>query len=141
MKPAASVAVKPPANIAVKPPANSAPWLAALARAAGVNLEEHGDLPGAASAGWQSGQCAAYGDIVRGWTAHAGLLNLALLKSLGIEGRVYAGILAILPEKLPASAGARRFAEFSLFPAALRDLALVVEEGVSAGQAQATKFA
>jgi phenylalanyl-tRNA synthetase beta chain len=115
--------------------------VAALARAAGVNLEEHGDLPGAASAGWQSGQCAAYGDIVRGWTAHAGLLNLALLKSLGVEGRVYAGFLAILPEKLPVSAGARRFAEFSLFPAALRDLALMVEEGVSAGQAQAKLLA
>ncbi len=113
----------------------------ALARAAGVNLEEHGDIPGGAGAGWQAGHSAAYGDIVRGWSARVGLVNLALLQSLGIEGRVYAGFLAILPEKLPTAAGARRFTEFSLFPAALRDLALVVEEAVPAGEAQARLLA
>ena len=108
----------------------------ALARAAGVALEEHGGASAQAGAGWQAGHCAAYGDIVRGWTAQAGLVNLALLKSLGIEGRVYAGCFAMLPEKLPAAAGARRFVEFSLFPAALRDLALVVDENVPAGDAR-----
>lgn len=115
--------------------------VAALARAAGVALEEHGGASLQAGAGWQVGHCAAYGDIVRGWTAQAGLVNLALLKSLGIEGRVYAGCFAMLPEKLPAAAGARRFAEFSLFPAALRDLALVVDENVPAGDARARLLA
>ncbi len=108
----------------------------ALARTAGVALEEHGGASVQAGAGWQAGHCATYGDIVRGWTAQAGLVNLALLKSLGIEGRVYAGCFAMLPDKLPAAAGARRFAEFSLFPAALRDLALVVDENVPAGDAR-----
>ena len=42
----------------------------------------------------------------------------------------------MLPEKIPAAAGARRFVEFSLFPAALRDLALVVDENVPAGDAR-----
>ena len=108
----------------------------ALARAAGVALEEHGGASVQAGAGWQAGHCAAYGDIVRGWTAQAGLVNLALLKAHGIEGRVHAGCFAMLPEKLPAAAGTRRFSEFSLFPAALRDLALVVDENVPAGDAR-----
>ena len=34
----------------------------------------------------------------RGWTARFGLLNLAMVRSLGIEGKVYAGIFAILPD-------------------------------------------
>ena len=113
----------------------------ALARAAGVVLEEHGDASARAGTGWQAGHCAAYGDIVRGWTAQAGLVNLALLKSLGIEGRVYAGCFAMLPDKLPSAAGGRRFTEFSLFPAALRDLALVVDENVPAGDVRAQLLA
>jgi phenylalanyl-tRNA synthetase beta chain len=63
-------------------------------------------------------------------------LNLALLKALGIEGKVYGGIFAILPANLPATLTARRFADFSLFPAALRDLALVVPEAIPAAEVQ-----
>ncbi len=113
----------------------------ALARAAGVVLEEHGGASSQAGTGWQAGHCAAYGDIVRGWTAQAGLVNLALLKSLGIEGRAYAGCFAMLPDQLPSTAGGRRFTEFSLFPAALRDLALVVDENVPAGDVRAQLLA
>jgi len=54
-------------------------------------------------------------------------MNLAFVKGLGIEGRVYAGMFAILPAKLAADSARRRYQDFSLYPAALRDLALVVD--------------
>jgi len=61
-------------------------------------------------------------------------LNLATLRTLGIEGRVYAGHLAIVPDRLGAGVAPRRYAEFSLFPAAWRDFALVVDAGVTAAE-------
>lgn len=87
--------------------------------------------------GWQEGQSAAAGEMQRGWTARFGLLNLGMVKAFGVEGKVYAGIFAILPEKLAAATAARRrYADFSLQPAALRDLALVVPIAASAGEVQ-----
>jgi len=70
------------------------------------------------------------------WSAHFGLVNLSLVKTLGIEGKVYAGIFAILPEKLAAAGAHRRYQPFSLFPAALRDIALVVDQNLPAGEVQ-----
>ena len=77
--------------------------------------------------GWQEGQSAAAGEMQDGWTARFGLMNLAMVRALGIEGKVWAGMLAILPARLAAVTGHRRYQPFSLFPAALRDIALVVE--------------
>lgn len=77
--------------------------------------------------GWQEGQTARAGDIRQGWTARFGLLNPAMVKNLGIEGKVYAGSFSILPEKLSAVSSRRRFQDFSLYPTALRDLGLVVD--------------
>ena len=76
--------------------------------------------------------------MAHGWTARFGLLNLAMVKSLGIEGKVYAGIFAILPEKITAETARRRYADFSLLPAALRDLALLVDAGVHADEVRKT---
>lgn len=86
--------------------------------------------------GWQGGQSAVAGDMQHGWTARFGLLNLAMIKAHGIEGKVYAGLLAVLPEKLTKQSDHRRFQPFSLYPAALRDLALAVDQGVSASEVQ-----
>jgi phenylalanyl-tRNA synthetase beta chain len=49
-----------------------------------------------------------------------------MVRALGVEGKVHAGIFAILPEKISGGLERRRYADFSLFPAALRDLAVVV---------------
>ena len=49
---------------------------------------------------------------------------------------MYAGCFAILPEKLSTDATRRRFSEFSLFPAALRDLALLVDTATSSTEVQ-----
>lgn len=111
--------------------------LTALARAAGIDLGRQSLTPVAPpSLGWQEGQAAAAGELAHGWIARCGLLDLALVKALGLEGRIHAGMFAILPEKLSGDAARRRFSEFSLLPAALRDLALVVDAATPAVEVQ-----
>ena len=106
-----------------------------LARQAGIELEEQPLLPvRGAFWGWQEGHSAAAGELSAGWTARFGLLNLQMVRSLGVEGRVWAGMLAVLPAKLAAVTGHRRYQPFSLFPAALRDIALVVDAGRHAAE-------
>jgi phenylalanyl-tRNA synthetase beta chain len=60
-----------------------------------------------------------------------------MLRARGVAGNVLAAVFAILPEHLPSAATRSRFREFSLFPAALRDLALVVDIGTPAGTVRA----
>ena len=100
----------------------------ALATAAGIDLARQPQVSGRSEhAGWQAGHSAISGGLQHGWLAQCGLLDLALVRSLGLDGKVYGGIFAILPEKLAAAGAHPRFVPFSLFPAALRDLALVVD--------------
>jgi phenylalanyl-tRNA synthetase beta chain len=110
-----------------------------LASAAGVDLSRQTLDPVAGPYfGWQEGHSAAAGDIIRdGWTVRFGMLNLTMISTLGLEGKIYGGIFSILPEKLGTAAARRRYADFSLFPAVLRDLALVVDAGTLAGEAGA----
>lgn len=99
-----------------------------LAAAAGIDLAAQALVPvTGAYWGWQEGHAAAAGEMKAGWTARFGLLNLAMVRAAGIEGKVWAGMFAILSENIPAASVRRRFENFSLFPAALRDLALVVD--------------
>lgn len=115
-----------------------------LAAMAGIDLARQPISPIAApSFGWQSGHAAGAGEMLGGWTARFGLVDLALAKSLGIEGKVYAGFFAILPEKITSESVRRRYSDFSLFPAALRDLALVVDAATPADDVrkQLTKVA
>jgi phenylalanyl-tRNA synthetase beta chain len=111
--------------------------VAALARAADIDLAVQPlTEDGGPYYGWQEGHSAAAGDMAHGWTARFGLLNLGMVKSIGVEGKVYAGTFAIVPEKLDAESTRRRFNEFSLMPAALRDLALVVDAMTPAAEVQ-----
>ncbi len=99
-----------------------------VAAEAGIDLSAQPLVPvTGAYWGWQEGHAAAAGDTTTGWTARFGLLNLAMVRAAGIEGKVWAGMFTILPEKLTADVARRRYQNFSLFPAALRDLALVVD--------------
>ncbi len=106
----------------------------ALAQMGGIDLSRQPltPVPGPIT-GWQEGQSVAAGDLAHGWIARLGLLSLPLLKSLGLEGKVYGGLFAILPSKLAVEATRKRYSDFSSFPAALRDLALVVDTTASAG--------
>ena len=100
-----------------------------LAQSAGFDLAHQNLVPvEGAFWGWQEGHSSAAGVMQNGWTARFGLLNLAMVRSLGIEGKVWCGVLAFLPEKLSGRTIRRRYQDFSLYPAALRDLALVVED-------------
>jgi phenylalanyl-tRNA synthetase beta chain len=95
---------------------------------AGINLNAQPLSPVQGSYwGWQTGHSAAAGDASQGWTARFGLLNLAMVRAAGVDGKVWAGSFAIVPEKLASSSSHRRFQNFSLYPAALRDIALVVD--------------
>jgi phenylalanyl-tRNA synthetase beta chain len=113
--------------------------VAALAAAAGLDFARQPLTAVAAPTfGWQTGHAAGAGQIEHGWSARFGLVDLALAKSLGLEGKIYAGIFAILPAKISGDATRRRFAEFSLLPAALRDLALVVDAATTSTEVQKT---
>ena len=121
--------------------------LTILARQAGIDLNAADLVPvRGAFWGWQEGHSAAAGEMKDGWTGRFGLLNLAMVRAAGVEGTVWAGMFAILPEKLTVAAEHRRYRPFSLFPSALRDIALVVDvarhaeevRGVLLGIAQAS---
>jgi phenylalanyl-tRNA synthetase beta chain len=108
-----------------------------IAAAAGIDLGRQPTalVPGPAR-GWQEGHAATAGDIKHGWTATYGLVSLAHLKALGLTGKVYAGFFALVSEKVSGDTERRSFKPFSLQPAALRDLALVVPEATPSGEVQ-----
>jgi len=105
-----------------------------LAAQAGIDLAARTSTPVTGPyLGWQEGHSAAVGTLaVDGFQARFGLMNLAMVRSLGIEGRVLAGIFALLPEKLAGGLKPRRYQEFSPYPPVLRDLALVVDAATPA---------
>ncbi len=110
--------------------------LAQLTALAGLDLARQPVL--APAPGFQTGHAAAAGAFAHGYAAEFGLLDLGLLKNLGIEGKVYAGHFAILPEKIAQAAGGarRRYTPFGLQPAALRDVAVVVPAATPAAEVQ-----
>lgn len=109
-----------------------------LASTAGVDLSRQLHLPKdkGVAPGWQDGQHSLQGNMAFGWTACYGMLDLARLKDLGIEGRVLGGFFAILPERLKSGGKRKRFQPFSSQPAALRDVALIVDENEPAGNVE-----
>ena len=105
------------------------------ANQAGVDLsrQPHVSDESEIGSGWQEGQHTLQGDMRYGWTARFGMLDLARLKSRGIEGKVLGGFFAILPDRLKSGVKRKRFQPFSLQPAALRDVALIVPQSATAG--------
>ena len=109
-----------------------------LTQLAGLDLSRTGLVPvHGAFWGWQEGHSAAAGEMKDGWTARFGLLNLAMVRAAGVEGKVWAGMFALLPDKLAAGMQQRRYQPISLFPAALRDIALVVDVSRQAAEVRA----
>jgi phenylalanyl-tRNA synthetase beta chain len=111
-----------------------------LAAYAGVDLSA---LPAAPVTGphfgWQEGHSAAVGGLLaHGFEARFGLMNLAMVRALGLEGQIQGGIFAILPGKLAVRAAPRRYQDFSHYPPVLRDLALVVNAGALAEDIRST---
>ncbi len=109
-----------------------------LASAAGIDFVRQPLNPIAdTDSPWQAGHAVTAGEIRHGWSAAFGLVNLGLVKKLGLTSRVFAGTFFVLPEKLGgASAAKKRYQPLNLMPAALRDLALVVDTTTTAGEVQ-----
>ena len=98
--------------------------VAALAAAAGVDLarEPLTSVTGP-SYGWQEGHSAAAGEMDAGWTARFGLLNLAMVRALGVAGAVHGGISAHSARQAsgrPGPPAARRFQPVPRRPARSR---------------------
>lgn len=109
--------------------------IGALAGCAGIDFSRQPlSETGANYRGWQEGHSGVAGDLASGWTARFGLLNLAMVRDLGIEGKVYGGIFAILPERVTADPLRKRYSDFSLFPTTFRDIALVVDTAIHADE-------
>jgi len=107
--------------------------LAVIAANAGVNVESlRVETVAAPNAGWQPGHAATFGRLTDGCEARCGLLNLEMLRKLGISSGVVAGMLYVLPEKVAEARPRAKYKNFSLFPPALRDIALVVDATAAA---------
>lgn len=94
---------------------------------------------------WQGGHAAYAGDFTRmGFEATCGLLNVATLKERwDLATPVIAGSVLMTPKFFERKAKRGRHAGVSNQPASAKDLALIVDESVLAGQVQndVAKFA
>lgn len=94
---------------------------------------------------WQGGQSAYAGDFAKmGFEATVGLLNIATLKERwDIEQAVIAGSVLMTPKFFERKAKRGRHSVISNQPASSKDLALIVDQAVLAGQVQndVAKFA
>jgi phenylalanyl-tRNA synthetase beta chain len=89
---------------------------------------------------WQEGQAASLGSPGEGWDAKFGLLDVGMTRDWDIESPVLAGVVAFLPEFLRKPRQRQTFAPFSVFPPAIRDLAVVVASSVPAGEVEKALF-
>ncbi|NDV61531.1 phenylalanine--tRNA ligase subunit beta [Puniceicoccales bacterium CK1056] len=106
-------------------------------------LEEAGILvnswqiePVEGEAAWQSGHAAKTGALESGYGARFGLLDIGMTREWDIESPVLAGEVVFLPEYLQKPRNRANYKPFSLFPPAIRDLALVVPESTPAGKVE-----
>jgi phenylalanyl-tRNA synthetase beta chain len=77
---------------------------------------------------WQPGHAARVGEFLdKGYEAKCGILNVKLTRHWDLPGSVVAGHLLFAPASLAGAQKAPRAETISQFPAATRDLALLVE--------------
>lgn len=98
-----------------------------LLRIAGLGQKNELFEPMKSGRTWMLGQSGVMGCFTEdGWQAKIGLIDLVRAKDWDIEGFVYSGSLIIKPELLGSEAATQRFKQMSSFPAATKDLALIV---------------
>lgn len=85
---------------------------------------------------WQDGHAARLGDLSDGFLGHCGLLDLGLTRDADIEAPVVAGTVTFTPAFFDKPRVRRIYEPFSLFPPAIRDLAIVVEGSVPSGEVE-----
>lgn len=85
---------------------------------------------------WQSGHAARLGAFKEGYEAKFGLLHLSLTREWDLEVPVVAGAVYFLPEFLQKTPPRASFKPFSLYPPAIRDIAVVVPAATTAGSVE-----
>ena len=85
-----------------------------------------------AESAWQVGHAATVGSLAKGVEAQYGLLDLGLTRGADLPGRVQAGEIVFLPESLQRVGKRPRYVNFSPFPDAERDIALIAPVSVPA---------
>lgn len=89
------------------------------------------------SAIWQGGHSATYGSVFREQIeVNVGLLNMKALKSWDVKSPLFAGEIVVQPRQLTKKAKPVGFSAITNFPSVSKDLALVVDQSVSASQVQ-----
>jgi len=82
---------------------------------------------------WQKDFSATGGITTReGYAFNCGAISLNILRDSGIDGVVFAGELILKPDVCNRKKGIEKFKQFSMFPASIRDLALIVPADASA---------
>lgn len=109
--------------------------IASIAGLAGIKLrDEQYQSVSDGSFGWQENHAAAVKDAAQGFEVRCGLVDLAATRAAGLDGTVIAGVFTILPEKLRCDRQPVRFRAVGAFPAATRDVALICDDGIPAGE-------
>lgn len=107
-----------------------------LLAAAGIACDPAQLQPATEDGIWQSGHAASVGTFQDQYEARMGLLDLRLTRGWDLEEPVVAGSVDILPEYFLQARQRPTYQAFSLFPPAIRDLAVVVDAACPAGQLQ-----
>jgi len=82
---------------------------------------------------WQKDFSATGGITTReGYSFNCGAISLSVLRDAEIDGVVFAGELILKPDVCNRKKGIEKFKQFSMFPASVRDLALIVPADASA---------
>ncbi|TVR51897.1 MAG: phenylalanine--tRNA ligase subunit beta [Puniceicoccaceae bacterium] len=106
-----------------------------LVRLAGLRLDDLVFQPvGPGHPSWQEGHAGLIEALPQGYRIRGGLMNLARLREFDLKRKVHAGQFSILPERLREKTVRPGYRAVSVFPPAIRDLALVVPQGELAGE-------
>lgn len=105
-----------------------------LLQAAGIQLTEDVLLPIEGENPWQLGHAAELGSMRMGFLVRTGLLNPVMTREWNIEGMVYAGSLYFMPEFFKRPRKRKSYKPFSVFPAAIRDLAVITDHSTPSGK-------
>ncbi len=109
-----------------------------LLEQAGITINSWQIRPIASAPAWQAGHAGETGSLSDGFHAEFGLLDIGMTREWDVESPVLAGSIYLLPEYLKKPRERSYFKPFSLFPPAIRDLALVVPQTVPAGEVEKT---
>ena len=83
---------------------------------------------------WQDGHCARAGSVADGLIVECGVLDHKRTAELDLQGTILAGSCCFTAKKLRKATTKSEFRPVSDFPPANRDLALVMDASIPAGQ-------